>query len=112
MDVRNVADARRFSPDKGVRVPLFESERMFCDVLGLGPGQERPPVAHEESDAVYYVVEGRGDFTAGGVTRALGEKDAVRVPAGQVHAVRNGGTGNLTILVLAAPHPNYVSRRV
>ena len=111
MDVRNVIDARRFSPEKIARISLFESERMFCDVWGLSPGQEQKPVAHEECDTLYFVAEGCGRFAVGGEVRSVGEGNIVRVPAGTEHSVQNGGAGNLTLLVLAAPHPIYVSRR-
>ena len=43
MDVKSVMDARRFAADKLSKVSLFESEKMFCDVYGVSPGQEQKP---------------------------------------------------------------------
>ncbi len=34
-----------------------------------------------------------------------------RVPAGAEHSVKNDSGGNLTLLVMMAPHPNYVSKK-
>ncbi|HZE95444.1 MAG TPA: cupin domain-containing protein [Planctomycetota bacterium] len=112
MDVKSVMDARRFTPEKLAKVSLFESERMFCDVYGVSPGQEQKPHSHDGSDKVYYVVEGCGHFKIDGELRSVGEKNVVYVPSGIEHSVRNEGTTNLTLLVWMAPHPNYVSRKL
>lgn len=112
MDVKSVNDARRFSPEKLVKTSLFESERMFCDVYAISPGQEQKAHAHEGSDKIYFVVEGCGLFKVDGELREIGEKNVVYVPAGREHSVKNDSGGNLTLLVLMAPHPNYVVKRV
>jgi len=111
MDVKSVMDARKFSPEKLAKTSLFESEKMFCDVYGVSPGQEQKPHAHEDCDKVYYVVEGCAHFMVGAEHREVGEKNVVYVPAGVEHAVKNAGSSNVTLLVLMTPHPNYVTRR-
>jgi mannose-6-phosphate isomerase-like protein (cupin superfamily) len=111
MDAKSVMDSRRFSPEKVAKVALFESERMFCDVYGLTPGQEQKAHVHEDCDKIYYVVEGCGLFKVGGDLREVGERNVVYAPAGVEHSVKNDGGANLTLLVLMAPHPNYVSKR-
>ena len=112
MDVKSVSETRRFSEEKLVKRSLFESERMFCDVYGISPGQEQKPHAHEDSDKIYYVSEGCGLFRVAGEVREVGEKNVVYVPAGTEHSVRNDGGGNLTLMVFMAPHPNYVVKKV
>ena len=111
MDVKSVTDLRKFSAEKLAKVSLFESEKMFCDVYGVAPGQEQKPHVHEDCDKVYYVVEGCGVFNVGGELREVGEKNVVYVAAGVEHSVKNDGGSNLTLLVLMTPHPNYVSRK-
>jgi len=112
MNIKSVPDSRKFSPEKIAKVTLFESERMFCDVYGVSPGQEQKPHTHEESDKLYYVLEGCGIFKTGAEVREVGEKNVVYVPAGMEHSVRNDGSSTLTLLVMMAPHPNYVVRKV
>jgi mannose-6-phosphate isomerase-like protein (cupin superfamily) len=112
MDVKSVTDARRFSAEKMVKVSLFESEKMFCDVYGIAKDQEQKPHSHDGSDKIYYVIEGCGLFKVGGDLRAVGEKNVVYVPAGVEHSVKNDGGGNLTLLVFMCPHPNYVSKKL
>lgn len=111
MDAKGVFDHRRFSPDKLAKVSLFESEKMFCDVYGVGPGQEQKAHVHDEGDKIYYVIEGCGIFKVAGETREVGEKNVVYVPAGVEHSVKNDSGANLTLLVFMAPHPNYVTKR-
>ena len=111
MNVQNVPDAKRFDPVKPTKTNLFESERMFCDVYCLSPGQEQRAHVHEDSDKVYFVIEGCGRFEIGGETREIGENNLVCVPCGIEHAVRNSSSTPLTLLVTLAPHPNYVRKR-
>ncbi|MCZ6823318.1 MAG: cupin domain-containing protein, partial [Deltaproteobacteria bacterium] len=58
--VRWDAAAHRFSSEKMQKVGLFSSERFFLDLYCLEPGQSQKPHAHDGSDKVYLVVEGRG----------------------------------------------------
>jgi mannose-6-phosphate isomerase-like protein (cupin superfamily) len=111
MDVKSVIDTRKFSPEKLTKVALFESEKMFCDVYGVAPGQEQKPHVHDDCDKIYFVIEGCGVFKIGGEIREVGEKCVVYAPAGAEHSVKNEGGGNLTLLVLMTPHPNYVSKK-
>ena len=112
MDVKSVMDSRKFSAEKLSKISLFESEKMFCDVYAVSPGQEQKPHAHDACDKIYYVIEGCGIFRVGGDLREVGEKNVVYVPAGVEHSVKNDSGGNLTLLVMMTPHPNYVSKKL
>ena len=94
-----------FSDDKMKKVPLFESERMFCDVYCFRPGQEQRAHRHDESDKVYVVLEGSGTFRVGTEERELKAGEAVFAPAGDEHGVRNTSAANLVVLVTMAPKP-------
>ncbi len=94
--------AAAFSPDKMKKTNLFTSERMFCDVYGLNPGQEQTPHAHAGADKIYLVLDGTGQFTIGDETRTVSSGYAVWAPAGASHAVRNPGPDRLTLLVFMA----------
>jgi mannose-6-phosphate isomerase-like protein (cupin superfamily) len=106
MEHWDVIEAARFAPEKMRKVNLCETENFFCDVYGLEPGQEQKPHAHEGADKVYYVLEGRGEFTVGEETLALGPLQLVFARAGAPHGVRNAGPERLTVLVFMAPHPD------
>ncbi|MFN8625349.1 MAG: cupin domain-containing protein [Candidatus Binatia bacterium] len=102
---KNARAAASFSPEKMKKVNLFDTERMFCDVYGLNPGQEQVAHAHAGSDKVYFVLDGSGRFRVGDEDRDARSGDAVLAPAGAPHAVRNNGAGQLTLLVFMAPKP-------
>jgi mannose-6-phosphate isomerase-like protein (cupin superfamily) len=108
MIFKNVREAVRFSDEKMAKVNLFETDRMFCDVYGLEPGQEQKPHAHTGADKVYVVLEGTGMFRIGDEERRLGPERAVLAPSGIEHGVRNTGAVRLMLLVFMAPNPNVV----
>src|SRR6185295_18673703 len=106
MDVfKDALGAAGFSSEKLKKVNLFDSERMFCDVYGLQPGQEQMAHAHAGSDKVYFVLDGVGRFRIGAEDREVGNGYAVFAPAGESHAVSNPGPAPLTVLVFMAPKP-------
>lgn len=102
---RDVFAALRFDPNKLAKANLFETERMFCDVYGLEPGQEQKGHVHAGSDKVYYVLSGSGVFHIGTEERELRAGQAAFAPAGLSHAVRNTGAERLALLVFMAPKP-------
>ena len=112
MDVKSVMDARKFSAEKLSKISLFESEKMFCDVYAISPGQEQKAHTHEGCDKLYYVIEGCGLFKIGAEVREVGEKNVVYVPSGVEHSVKNDSGGNLTLLVMMTPHPNYLTKKL
>lgn len=107
METRDLKEARRFSPEKMVKASLFATERLFYDLYCLEPGQAQKVHAHEGSDKVYLVLEGRAAVTVAGEERSLGPDEAVLAPAGQPHGVRNAGDGRLVLLVVMSPPPAH-----
>jgi mannose-6-phosphate isomerase-like protein (cupin superfamily) len=101
-----IRGAARFSGEKMSKVNLFETERMFCDVYGLEPGQGQRVHVHQGADKIYVVLEGIGTFRIGDEERDLGPETAVLAPASVEHGVQNNGEGRLTLLVFMAPNPN------
>jgi len=104
---KHAGDELRFSPEKMAKVSMFETERMFCDVYGLEPGQSQKPHVHSDADKVYHVLEGEGLFQVGTESRVLGPGMVVHAPAGSEHGVSNCGKGRLALLVVMAPHPRF-----
>ena len=94
-----------FATEKMKKVNLFDTERMFCDVYCFEPGQEQTPHAHQGSDKVYYVLQGKGRVRVGQEERELGEGAIALAPSGSEHSVKNPGPGRLVLLVFMAPKP-------
>ena len=95
----------RFSDDKMQKVPLFGSEKYFCDLYCLKPEQEQRIHQHSESDKIYYVIEGRGTVHIAGEERECLAGDAVIARPGEDHGIRNQSEDNLVVLVFMTPRP-------
>jgi quercetin dioxygenase-like cupin family protein len=76
----------------------------------VAPGQSQAPHRHEGEDKVYYVLEGSGRFSVGGVEERLVAGDAVVAAAGVDHGLVNDSTDLLLVLVLVAPPPPHLGR--
>lgn len=105
MKVIKVRDQVKFKSEKMSKVSLFDSERFFCDVYCLEPGQAQKVHAHEGSDKIYYVLEGKGRITVGSEEKELLAGDITMAPSGEVHGVVNHTEEPLVILVFMAPKP-------
>ncbi len=106
MDAKRVRGVISFSEEKMKKNSLFDSPYLFYDAYCLLPGQAQKVHAHEGSDKIYYVLEGRGSFTVGDEEEDLGEGHAVIARAGVPHGVRNETDKNLVLLVAMAPRPS------
>jgi quercetin dioxygenase-like cupin family protein len=107
MPIANIDAASKFSPEKMQKNSLFASDQLFCDVYCLEPGQEQRVHAHDGSDKIYYVIEGRGMFTLGEQSSEQTAGDVVHAPAGIDHGVRNDSSARLRCLVVMAPPPKH-----
>ena len=103
--VRWDESARRFADEKMQKVGLFASERFFCDLYCLEPGQSQKAHAHAGSDKVYLVVAGAGRFQVGEAEQTLASGEAVMAPAGEAHGIVNDSGERLVVLTLMAPPP-------
>lgn len=105
METTILKDNRRFSVDKMQKVPVFESDKMFCDQYCLLPGQSQKVHDHALEDKVYVVLEGRALFDIGGEQEHYDEGIAVIARAGVPHGVKNDSDSNVVLLVMMAPRP-------
>src|SRR3954468_7225009 len=105
MNVASFAQ-RKFEPAKMVKLNLFETERFFCDVYCLEPGQSQKQHAHMLNDKVYAVLEGTVVAQVAGEERELTAGEAVLVPAAAEHGVVNRSGKRVALLVFMAPHPS------
>lgn len=105
MKVLKVRDQVAFNAEKMNKVSLFDSDRFFCDVYCLEPGQKQKVHAHEGSDKIYYVLEGKGMVTVGGEERELAADEITLAPSGEEHGVVNHTDRRLVMLVFMAPKP-------
>jgi quercetin dioxygenase-like cupin family protein len=103
--VVHLQDLRKFDSAKMRKNNLFETQRFFCDLYCLEPGQSQAAHLHEREDKVMIVLEGEGTFRAGSEEVTLEAGEAILTEAGEVHGIVNEGPERLVCLVFMAPHP-------
>ncbi len=106
MDVKQLADLVRFSPEALQKVNVHASANLRVNLLCLGPGQSEAAHTHEGTDKVYYVMSGSATVTVGNESRQVGPGDAVLAPPDISHGVINDGEERFTALVVVAPNPH------
>ena len=67
------------------------------------PGEATERHYHGASEEIYFVLEGEGELEVEGELRHVGPGDAVLLPPGARHTIRNDGPGDLRFLCSCAP---------
>jgi len=69
----------------------------------LGPGQATTPHHHKVTEEIYYILSGSALMTLDGESRPVGPGDAISIPPGLVHTIKNTGPEELVFLCTCAP---------
>lgn len=69
----------------------------------LPPGCAVTPHRHNQLEEVYYITEGRGVMTVGDEEREVAAGDAVYIPRGHRHTLRNTGSEPIKIILVCGP---------
>jgi len=69
----------------------------------LAPGAATTPHHHAVTEEIYYILSGTAVMTVGSDTRDVGPGDAIAIPPGLRHTIRNTGGDDLVFLCTCAP---------
>ena len=69
----------------------------------LAPGRATTPHHHAVTEEIYYILSGTAAMTLGEETRPVGPGDAIAIPPGARHTIRNTGDQELVFLCTCAP---------
>ncbi len=69
----------------------------------LEPGGSTQRHYHAASEEIYFVLEGSGDLELEGERARIGPGDAVPIPPGAWHEIRNSGEATLRFLCCCSP---------
>jgi mannose-6-phosphate isomerase-like protein (cupin superfamily) len=105
MDYVTLKTQRKFNQEKMQKVPVFTSDKMYCDQYCLLPGQAQRVHTHDTEDKIYIVLEGEAMFDIGNERELLAEGSATIARAGVPHGVSNESVSNVVLLVVMAPKP-------
>ena len=109
MDVTNLDRVPAFATKDGSEIRGLLSHRNSCirnqslAEARLPAGGATTPHRHPRTEEIYYVLEGHGSMRVGDETRAVGPGDAIAIPPGALHQIRNTGSVVLKFLCCCAP---------
>jgi mannose-6-phosphate isomerase-like protein (cupin superfamily) len=103
MEHRRLADLIGFDQQRMTKRRVFESDRTLTDLYCLDPGQEQLLLVHEASDKVVVVMAGRVLARVEEESAELAQYEALLVPAGSKHALKNLGPDPAVLLVFLGP---------
>jgi mannose-6-phosphate isomerase-like protein (cupin superfamily) len=109
MDVTNIDRVPAFTTKDGSEIRELLAHRNSCIRLQslaearLPVGGATVPHRHPRTEEIYYVLEGQGSMQVGDETCAVGPGDAIAIPPGALHQIRNAGSIVLKFLCCCAP---------
>ena len=85
----------------GENAPI--TAKNFCmGQVTIFPGGQVPAHDHDQEE-VYYVIDGEGEIEIDGSTEALRQGEAVYVPSGKTHNLRNSSSSDMTFIFIYSP---------
>jgi mannose-6-phosphate isomerase-like protein (cupin superfamily) len=109
MDVVNQQDAKPFVTADGSTIRELLAHRnssirrQSLAEARLAPGAATTPHHHAVTEEIYYILSGTAAMTLGEETRPVGPGDAIAIPPGCRHTIRNTGREELVFLCTCAP---------
>ena len=109
MDIHNINDVPAFTTKDGsvIRELLAHrnsviSKQSLAEAR-VAPGLETQPHYHPLTEDIYYILQGEGEMTIGKEMQPVGPGDAIAIPPGAIHTIRNSGEQTLLFLCCCAP---------
>ena len=105
METRNLTDLVHFSDDEARREVLFDSERLFSQIICLQGSQMIGPLFDRASEGVVAVLTGEVSVQVGRGRTRLKQWQTALVPPGQDLTLVNASSEPAVVLLVLAPPP-------
>ncbi|HEX9823199.1 MAG TPA: hypothetical protein VGB51_02250 [Actinomycetota bacterium] len=105
MESTNISDYVHFDPEGPKKATIFESARMWSQVVCLDRNQTYGPVSDPASDAMVTIVAGEGVLLVDRKRRRLTQWGVALVHAGAKLTLTNASMDPLVVLLVTAPPP-------
>jgi mannose-6-phosphate isomerase-like protein (cupin superfamily) len=105
VEQQNLKRLVHFSADGVRRETVFETDRLWTQVLCFERNQTIGPITDPGSDGVFLIVAGEAVFLVDGKRRRLEQWGTVLVPAGAEVTVTNASVDPLVVFLMTAPPP-------
>jgi glyoxylate utilization-related uncharacterized protein len=102
---RNLTDLVRFSEDDVRREVLFDSDRLFSQVVCLQGNQMMGPLSDPASEAIVTVLTGEVAAQVDKGRARMKQWETALVPAGAQLTLRNASPEPAVVLLVIAPPP-------
>ena len=109
MDVTNINRVSAFTTKDGSEIRELLAHRNSC-IRHQSLAEARLPVHgattphyHPRTEEIYYILEGHGSMQVGNEIRPVGPGDAIAIPPGARHQIRNTDSVVLKFLCCCAP---------
>ena len=101
--VATVSATRTGRVPSSLRRVVSTGEYSELVAVTIPPGGEIVEETHDSSDQAVFIVEGRGEAILNGRVEPAAEHDAVFIPAGTKHSMRNSGVQDLKMFLVYSP---------
>jgi mannose-6-phosphate isomerase-like protein (cupin superfamily) len=105
VDAADLRDFVEFSEGDVLRKTVFESERLWSQVITLDRNQRYGPVSDPAADAMLTILAGEAVFMVDRSRKRMKQWGSVVVPAESELVVTNASPEPLVILMVTAPPP-------
>jgi mannose-6-phosphate isomerase-like protein (cupin superfamily) len=105
VDAADLRDFVEFSEGDVLRKTVFESERLWSQVVTLDRNQHYGPVSDPAADAMLTILVGEAVFMVDRSRKRMKQWGSVVVPAESELVVTNASPEPLVILMVTAPPP-------
>lgn len=111
MDIFNLNDVPAFTTKDGSEIRELLAYRNSCirrqslAEARIAVGGSTTPHRHPETEEIYYILEGTGEMRIGDERQEVHPGDAIAIPPGASHELRN--TGNTVLKLLCCCVPAY-----
>lgn len=109
MDVRKIKDIEPFVTKDGsiIREVLHPSnsavKNQSLAEATVKPGERTREHVHEKSEEIYYILKGSGMIKVGEEESDVTDGNAILIPPGTPHYIKNTGPDDLVLLCCCAP---------
>ena len=101
----NMNDIREFDPKGILRKGPIAADKLNFNAYFLQPRQLLKLHKHPDSDELFYIIEGEGQFTVGNNQTMVKSGAVVYGPANVPHGLVNSGNGNIVMVSVQGPKP-------
>ena len=105
VNAQDLRDFVFFQDEQVTRRTVFETERLWSEVVCLNLNQALGPITDPSSDAIFTIVSGEAVVQVDRRRRRLKQWRSVLVLAGSEITVTNASPEPLVVMVVAAPPP-------